>query len=141
MLVVPNAVSVAILQALVAVDALFNGAKVGLFVGDTVPSQATVLADLTPADFTGYALSSAITWGAPFIDENGIPSVVGSMKEFHASDPLTVANDVAGYFVVNGAGDTLLWAERFESEITVAAPTAAVVVVPVFGGVTQSAVA
>jgi hypothetical protein len=138
MLVVPDSVSLQNLGALVGTGGLFEGAKVGLFKNDFIPTRTTALADLTVADFTGYALSSAITWGTAYQDPTIGPVVLGSLKVFAAADPITNSNVIYGYYVVNAAGTALLWAERFAATRIVSAPGDAVPVLPAFGNVSQA---
>ena len=69
--------------------------------------------DLTQAAFTGYAESSAIAWGAPFIDDQKRAVVMGGSKQFTGGDAVD-PETIYGYYVVNSAGTGLLFAERFD---------------------------
>jgi len=91
---------------------LYLAAKVGLFQNDLEPSGTTRLADITPATFSGYALSAAITWAAAGFDTAGRPLVIGDMKTF-ARGVGAVDNDVYGWYIVDSGGTLLLWARRF----------------------------
>lgn len=96
----------------------FNGAKIGLFTDDITPSRATILADLHPPTYTGYALSAAVVWGAAFTNDNGAAEILGDGKQF----PCTADSDeetVHGYYCANAAGTGLLWAERFDEPQTI----------------------
>lgn len=92
---------------------IWNGAKVKLFKNDKTPSSGDVVGDYTEADFTGYVESTAITWGTPYIDDVGRAVILGDLKTFAASGSATT-NTVYGYYVVNAAEDTLLYAEKFD---------------------------
>ncbi len=138
MLVVPDAISLQNLAALTGVDGLFEGAKIGLFHNNYVPNRQTALADLTVANFTGYALSAAVVWGTPFIDPVIGPVVLANLKVFAAGNPTTVPNTIYGYYIVDAAGTALLWAERFATPRVVSAPGDAVTVLPGFGNVSQA---
>lgn len=109
---------------------MFNGCKVGLFKNDLTPTKDTLLADLTACDFTGYAISGAITWGAAFEGDDGSGEMVGSVAQFvqTADDP--EPQSAYGYYIVNGAADALLAAERFPSPVVFDGAGAAQVVVP-----------
>lgn len=108
----------------------YDGAVVRLFKNDITPDRTTVLADLTEADFAGYAASSAVVWGAVFSDENDAANVVGGSKQFQASGPVSPAQQIYGYYVTNAAGDTLYWAERFDQPKEVNGAEDAIIVVP-----------
>lgn len=131
-----NAELRAILARLVAVapgaaDAgRFNGAKMILFKNDLTPGQATELADLTVPEFTGYAMSAAIVWGAAFTNDLGNAQVVGGTIQFTVTTPFATAETIFGYGVVNAAGDGLLWCERFATPIDISAAGQAIPVVP-----------
>lgn len=138
MLVVPDSVSVAVLNELVATGNLFDGAKVHLYKNDYTPSRLTAVGDLVTADFTGYAASAAIVWGAPGIGPDGFPGVVGDRKQFIGGSTFTVPNTIHGYYITDSAGTTLLWVERFASPVIIAATGQTCYVVPTFGDVSQS---
>lgn len=133
MLVQPKATGIAMLNQLKTTLHPFAGAKVVLYKTPVVLTEDTVLADLTLADFTGYAISAAITWSSAFHDPDGNPVIVGQLLTFAGSGGFAVANTIYGYAVVNAAADTLLWAENFPVPINVAAQGDGVVVVPAFG--------
>lgn len=138
MIVVPSAVSLDELTALTGVGGPFNAAVVKLFQNDYTPTVDSVVGDFTEADYTGYAASAAIVWGAPFIDPVAGPLVLGDLKSFPASGPFTVPNDIFGFWIESSGGD-LLWAERFDTPVTIANATDNVVIVPQFGLISQSA--
>lgn len=56
------------LEALIAEGGALDGAVMMLFKNNVTPNDETVMADLTPADFTGYAVSDPLEWGTPYID-------------------------------------------------------------------------
>jgi hypothetical protein len=139
MLVVPNAVSLGILADLIAMTTgRFNACKVGLYINPIPLSVNTALADLTEATFHGYAQSAAVVWGTPFLDSAGNPTIVGANCQFTATTPFSDANTIQGYFVVDSAGTTLLWAEALPTPIAITAVGDAVVIVPAFVGISQT---
>jgi len=97
----------AVLGAIIAADALLDGAKLALFT-DAVPVAADpVLGDLTECDFGGYARSAAVTYGTRYIDDQGNASVQVAPKEFKATDGVTP--ETATYVgLVDEAGTGLL---------------------------------
>lgn len=139
MLVTPNTFNLDALAALVAAAAPLNGAIVKLIQADIALSADMIIADLDAieADFSGYAASSAITWGTPALDEDNNPRTVGSAKNFTTADPTTVGNSIYGYYVTSGDGLTLLYAEKFASPISMQLPIHSFTLVPVFGATYQ----
>lgn len=125
-----NETLLAILNELVAAGNYYNGAKLMLFQNNISLGPTMVLADLTAADFTGYALSSAVTWGAAFLAPGNVPTVAGDLKLFVAASPFTTANTVYGWALVDGAGTTLILARKFDTPISIAAALQAVSVLP-----------
>lgn len=96
----------------------FNGAKVGLYKNDFTPGRSTVLGDVTPATYTGYAKSAAIVFNAAFTNSDGAAEVLGDLKQFLCSADGT-AEIIYGYYIENSAGTGLLWAERFAVPVTI----------------------
>lgn len=134
MLVQPNSELLAILNGLTAdggddPDGRFFGAKVQLFKSDTPLVAGTVLGDLEEADFSGYAESGVLAFGAAFINDAGGAEIVAPGVQF-TQTAATISNTVYGYMVVNAAGDGLLWAERFPQPIEFNAANKAKVVIP-----------
>lgn len=106
----------------------FNGAKVGLFTNSIVPTPSNVLADFTQADYTGYALSSAVVWTAVEISQDGRPQAVSQLFTFAPSNAVT-PNTVRGIILVDGAGTTLLASSLFSTPVGLNGPTDALYVV------------
>lgn len=129
MAVNPKAVALETLTTLIDTGGQFDGAKVGLFQEPITPTPDTVLADLTPCDFDGYALSSALTWGTPFYGAEETAQVPAGLKQFIATGS-TTPNNVWGWYVVDGAGTTLLLVEPFEDAIPVLTTGEGVALVP-----------
>lgn len=134
----PNAQALDLLGTMTAVDGQINGCKIKLFKSNIVPTPATPLSAFDEADFSGYAVSSAVVWGTPYYQSDGTAIVVGGAKTFTVANPATTPNVVYGYFVVNGAADTLLFSERFSSSVNMATPGQGLTVEPVFSIVSQS---
>lgn len=120
-----------ILDALIAEDGPLDGAKLGLYKAPFTPTKFTVLADLTVADFTGYALSAAITWGTPLNDPDGTAYVPGGQIEFIASGS-AIANTIYGAYIVDAAGTGLIAVLPFDSSVGVSGTGQGVVVPLIF---------
>lgn len=139
MIIVPTVITLEILAALIDTAAEFDGAKIKLWHNDYVPTKDSVIADFTICDFTGYATSSAIVWGGPLLNGDGEPVILSDLKLFTGGTPFTVSNTVYGYMVTDGAGTKLLWSERFDNAIIVAATGQTVPVIASFGAENQAA--
>lgn len=112
----------------------FDGMKTGLFQNNVVPSRDTLLADLTPADFTGYALNATAAYAAAGLDSDGTPIMATGVITFTAGSPITVSNTIYGYYIVDSAGTALLLAERFPTPVQVALPGQVLKIVSVMKG-------
>lgn len=120
------------LTALVGAGGEWETCKVALFKdGAFVPASDMTYADLVAGecDFTGYARSSAIVWGAPYADSLKRGVVAGGSKQFQASGS-AVANNVGGYAVVDSAGTKIIWAESFNAPRVMDENADAIIVVP-----------
>ncbi len=139
MLVTTKLASHAQLDALKAVSGPLDGLIVKLFTNSLTIDHDSVAGDFTEATFDGYAASTAIAWGATHFNANNKAQLVGDTKQFTAG--ASVASEtVQGYFVVDGSGD-LVFAERFDSPVTISEEHDAISVVPVYtlGSLTTSA--
>jgi hypothetical protein len=130
MVTVGTAVDILMLAELIDTGNLLDGAEVGLFKSDIEITKDTVLADLTVADFSGYAPSAAQVWADPIVDQAGNAIVAAPSVIFHAATPLTVSNSVYGWYLVDSGGTVLLAAERFPEAVEVSSPASAVFVQP-----------
>lgn len=136
MIILPSAAKKTMLDALKVDnttdgDGPLFGATVMLFSNDAVIGPATVKADLTEADFTGYARSTAITWGETFVDSSDDAVSVGDTKQFHCDDGVT-PNTIYGYAVIDAGDTNLLYAEKFANSVGVNGADDAVIVTPRF---------
>lgn len=135
LIVIPNTGRRNILNILtddtVGSEGPYDGAVVRLFKNDIEPHAGMLLADLTEADFSGYAASSEIVWGPAFTNSANEAVVVGDTKQFNHSGGAT-ANTVYGYYVTNTAGTVLHFAERRNPVETMSKSGDAVLVVPKF---------
>lgn len=80
-----------------------------LFKSNTTPSAATVLADLTEADFTGY--SNITLTGASWSVTTANPAVATYAQQTFTSSAGQSTQNIYGYYVKSGT--TLVAAERF----------------------------
>lgn len=105
-LTVPNEGELAMLTLLLSADL-----HLGLFKNNLTPSDATVFADLTAADFTGYA-EVTLTGGASWTKSAGAPSVATYAPQTFTCLAAGGAQTVYGYYIRDAANK--LWAvERF----------------------------
>jgi len=75
--------------------------------------KGKVFADLTLAAFTGYAMSSAITWGTAFVDLDGNVMQTGDKKQFLATADTPATPPITGAALVDTAGTKLLAIDLF----------------------------
>lgn len=99
-----------------------DGAKLGLFRNHPTLSINSVLADLTPAAFSGYA-ELAITWDATtVVDPEGFRVLRGvTATPFQSTGPIT-PDLVNGYFIENAGATVLYAAAFFDTPINITAP-------------------
>lgn len=81
-----------------------------LFKNNYTPVKGATVASFTEADFTGYAAKTLT--GASWSITSANPAVASYAKQtFTCSGG--AAQSVYGYYVTNGAGTKVLWAELF----------------------------
>lgn len=122
------------LNALAGVDGEFEDALVALIKQtDTpfVPNGSMTYAEFAAAEanFSGYARSAVVVWGAAFKDDANRGVLMGDSKQFTAT-AATVGNTVTGYAILDAAGTGLLWAELFDTPRVVDESGDAIIVVP-----------
>lgn len=110
-----------------------DGAVVRLGTNVTRPGDATTLADMVPATFNGYAESSAVVWGSPFIDVDGSVKVVGGSKQFTKTAGGS-SETVTCWYLVGDPGGTeyLIKVFWYDSSIPVVTTGQGIVVLPDF---------
>jgi hypothetical protein len=126
---VPKPIKLDIVTAIIA-TADFVGAVLHLSVTNFTPNQNTVLADFTEATFTGYAPSSAVVWGAPFLDAAGDAVSVGSAKTF-VQTGVGVVNIVYTWYLETALG-AYLCGGALDTPVNFAAMGDGVTLVPTF---------
>ncbi len=117
--------------------------KMGLFTGDPTLTFATVLANLTPPAFTGYA-QVAMTIGARRGNANGDIIIPLGMASFQPTAPVSPTETVTGAFILlDDTPDVLYFAEMLDTPWVVVDEGSALDVIwevyikadPVYGGV------
>lgn len=104
-------------------------AEIKLFKNNYTPVAGTTLANLTEADFSGYASVVLAGWTAAAIGAGGRAYSQADLVTFAHNGGVT-ANSIYGYWVVDSGG-TLLWAERFATApITMSGLGDSIVVIP-----------
>lgn len=85
--------------------------KLKLYKSNTTLTEATAIADLTLADFTGYAdiTLTGASWGITDAD----PSVASYAQQTFTSSAGSQNQPVYGYVVTNSGGTIALWGETF----------------------------
>ena len=111
-LIIPNAAKV-FMQKIWTGEIANSQLKVKLFKNDYTPVAGTVLANLTEADFTGYAVQNVnnpATQAA--LDVNNRAVTFWDLVSWTKNG--ATGNTIYGYWVVDNAGN-FLWVERFVS--------------------------
>lgn len=109
-LVYPSAQALALVTGIVGAVP-WSTAKIALFNNNFTPSKSSVLADFTPAVYSGYAPKS-ITWSAAFFDSNGVP--VSSSGELLFQQAGATGDNVYGAYITDAAGAVLLASGRLD---------------------------
>jgi len=91
-----------------------NGGDVHLFVGPTVPTPATVVADFTEPTFTGYAAVNMATLFANPVTPQLLTNFFNAIIQRTGG---AVDDTVTGYYVLLGTGE-LVMSERFAEPVT-----------------------
>jgi len=107
--VVPRPSTLLFEDAVVA--ALLEGGELCLFKNNYTPIATTVLANLTEANFDGYARITLTGWPAASLDANNKASSALAAQFFTMTAPATTPNDIYGIYVLSPTG-ALLFAER-----------------------------
>lgn len=96
------------------------GSKMALYKAIASPiSPSTVLADITEADYDGYAQKTLTTWNVPYLDPAGGASIQPGTQQFDFVSGALITNVVLGFYVLNAAG-ALIFVGNFDSPIAMA---------------------
>lgn len=99
-----------------------------LFKNNISPNNASVLADFTEANFTGYA---AITLtGGSWTTTAGAPSVAAYAQQTFSSSAAQAAQSVYGYYITRTATSRVWAYERFSTTQTIQGATDTISVTP-----------
>jgi hypothetical protein len=129
--VLPYSEWIAILTGLVAAATPgWLAATCGLYQNNFQPVPTMTLGSLVEASFTGYSMSSAITWGTPGFLPSGPAVVTGDTKTFRVGATPTVFNTIYGYYIVDSTGLLLIAARLFDSPIVLSAAGQIIEVIP-----------
>lgn len=133
MLVIPQAVLVSRLEALVDTAGDLEVVHVHLYKEQIGPTKATLLAEFlaAEADFDGYAALGPLVWGEVFFDTNGKATVVSDNQQFHM-DGATTPNTIYGMFATNAAGDELKFSEEFLEPVPMVDAESVCIITPVY---------
>jgi hypothetical protein len=82
-----------------------------LFQNDVDPGPLTAIGDLDEADYTGYAAVNIVTWGAPFLDAEGLLAILSTVCIFRPTGT-AITNVIYGWYLTETGGD-LVSAGRF----------------------------
>lgn len=121
-----------ILTQMTAAGGVLDGVKVHLFKNDIQLTPGVLVSQLIEADYTGYAASAELAWGAPFLTVTGDGKVVADNVQFQPTGTAT-ACDVYGYWVMpTVATTTPIQVVKFSSPVPMTGPLSAIIVTPEF---------
>lgn len=120
----PNSIfpNVAELELLAAwVNAAGSPFLIRLFKNNLTPDQATVVADFTQADFTGYSI---VNWNVSSPFSSGNKAHLNPVYAFFSGPTDLVPQDVYGWYVTfpNGSAEVFLCARFAGAPITLSSP-------------------
>lgn len=93
-----------------AVAGVLNGMKMVLFTNQPSLNKDTVIGDLTPPTYTGYA-AQTVTWSAARSDGNGKLATFTGLVNWQPTADTVPGDTIYGYGLTDSAGTTLLAAE------------------------------
>lgn len=129
---IPLVQQVLVLTELIASGQFLDGLKIRLYKNDTTPNDASVLADFTTADYSGYADSDVIEWGGPYLLGSNVV-VTAPTEQFQPTGSGT-ANLIYGYVVYfDGSPDVLRWGVRLPLPVSMDSALSSLFVAPTFG--------
>lgn len=107
---------VTLLEVLTAAMGMLDGAILKLFKDGYSPSEDSTFAEIEAqeCDFTGYAQQVVADWNEAGTDPEGFVVLPADTLQFLATGT-AVSNMVGGYYVVNAADDTLMFAALLDA--------------------------
>lgn len=129
--VMPAAIKLDILNAVIGVAGALNAPTLLLYQNNVALGPRTAVADLTVADFDGYANIVGATWDTPYIDVDGSALVFGASQTIVATGG-TTPNTIFGYAAVNVGVTSLKLAWAFSEPVGVAQAGDGVPFLPAF---------
>lgn len=120
----------AIAEALVDTGGYLETVKIRLFKNNLAITPATLTADLVEADYTGYAASAALVWGAPWLDIDDDIVLTAAGVQFQPTGTAT-SNIIYGWWMEAGTSPatTPILAELFDTPVSMDSPLDALFVI------------
>lgn len=92
--------------------------RVALYQNDLVPGPLTVRSDFLAATFPGYTGPQAVFFSAPAVlNDDGLGEIVASEVLFACAGG-GLPQRIYGYWIEDASGTNLLWAQRFDTRLT-----------------------
>lgn len=108
-LIIPNNSKITILNLITNNISSGGDLKLKLFINDIIPSNATVIEDITECSYSGY--SPINLTGSNWLTDTTDGTTVTSYEQQTFS--LLEGGLVYGYFITSNSGSDLFWIERF----------------------------
>lgn len=118
---VPNEGELAMLVDLLSFDHVLH-----LFKNNITPNNATILSNLTEADFAGYSAPTLL--GGGWVTSSGDPSVATYAAQTFTCSATGVAQTVYGYYLTRGG--VIRWCELFPTSRLISVVGASITVNP-----------
>lgn len=113
-----RALQLEVLTALKATGSPLHAPTLVLFTASPPLNVDTKLSDLTLATFTGYAAVTALAFGTPYIDVNGMSVIVAPSEDF-ISTADTPSETITGWALVDSGLTTLYYAEVLDTPVPI----------------------
>jgi hypothetical protein len=136
-LILLKAIKKEVLAAVIEESATLDGLSVGLFGNDVVPDEDTVVADLTPPAFSGYAVVAAAVWNNPILStEDNSWRLRADAVEFRSTTGSPYVGGTAyGYYLFRDATpDVAVAVCRFDEPFIFDQPDRLLTIVPELPG-------
>lgn len=128
-----KAIKKELLAAGIADDGTLDGLSVMLFGNDVVVDDETVMADLTPCAFSGYAVVAALVWNNPSLSTETNEWVVrADAVEFRSTTATPYVSGTAYGFALfrDATPDVAVCVKRFETPFQFDQPDRLLTVIP-----------
>ena len=105
---------------------IWNGGKLGLFTGATIPTPSTALSDLTEPGYDGYAQKTVATFPLPYVLADDGKVHVTQSEQWQPTGATTSAL-ITGWFFIDSMSN-LVYAARLPAPVALGSALDALVI-------------